>query len=140
MKKSMTIGVIAVIATILVTNAVDFSAEAIKPETSPAESTNSKIVDLKPVAGTTIFLDSNRDATHVLYYVAFGERWPTEPEALFDLMRTHGPGGLCQHGDEDLYTVLSGVLRLRARRLSVAFGAPCAQEYIDYNLEDDHAV
>ena len=72
--------------------------------------------------------------------LAFGERWPTEPEALFDLMRTHGPGGLCQHGDEDLYTVLSGVLRLRARRLSVAFGAPCAQEYIDYNLEDDHAV
>ena len=48
MKKPITIGVIAVIATILVTNAVDFSADAIKPIMPPQSVAcpvgNSKIV------------------------------------------------------------------------------------------------
>ena len=47
MKKPITIGVIAVIATILVTNAVDFSAEAVKPvmsPVSPCPAENSQII------------------------------------------------------------------------------------------------
>jgi len=69
------------------------------------------------------------------------ERRPTTPEAVMEILRDHGstPQAVCLHpdpkeGDEAAAVVFSMVADLLARRMWVAPGIPCENEYEEVDL------
>jgi hypothetical protein len=53
---------------------------------------------------------------------------------LIELLRTHGRGGLCQHGNEELYTVFGAIAFAEQRALMMSSGPPCAHPFARYEL------
>jgi isopenicillin-N N-acyltransferase-like protein len=71
------------------------------------------------------------------------EREPRTPEQLMDVMRDHDstPQAICLHpdpdeGEEASACMFSMVADVEARRMWVAEGNPCEQEYTEIDLSD----
>jgi len=57
------------------------------------------------------------------------------PEGMMQILRDHAEEGqICQHGDAELYTMVSHILMPRERRILVAEGYPCQNEYHEFKL------
>lgn len=56
---------------------------------------------------------------------------------VFSIMQSHGPGGMCQHIDDNpglLYTSCSYIAVTRTSELWLAHGPPCQVRYVRYGL------
>jgi isopenicillin-N N-acyltransferase-like protein len=71
------------------------------------------------------------------------ERRPSDPESVMDILRDHGssPQAICLHpdpeeGDEASAVLFSMVTDVEARRMWVAPGNPCEQDYVEIDLPE----
>lgn len=56
------------------------------------------------------------------------------PHNLRQIQADHGNGPLCGHADAGLITLCAFIADVRAQRLSVTYGSPCENAYVDYTL------